>query len=106
MKCKLLLVFVSAEMHALCVFLVLVSVSSQSAVRKEHPWMKLVDPGPWHRLPPAPFAHSRHRPVTFNPFLEDNEDESKDEEVLNEDSFWFRKRWFFTGLYLDSSSLD
>uniref|UniRef100_A0A673FXY1 MICAL-like protein 1 n=2 Tax=Sinocyclocheilus rhinocerous TaxID=307959 RepID=A0A673FXY1_9TELE len=62
------------------------NVSSQSTVRKEHPWMKLVDPGPWSRLPPAPApapapsAHSRHRPVTFNPFLEDDEDESKDEE--------------------------
>ncbi|XP_016323945.1 MICAL-like protein 1 isoform X1 [Sinocyclocheilus anshuiensis] len=59
------------------------NVLSQSTVRKEHPWMKLVDPGPWSRLPPAPApapapsAHSRHRPVTFNPFLED---ESKDEE--------------------------
>ncbi len=65
--------------------------------------MKLVDPGPWSRLPPAPapapapFAHSRHRPVTFNPFLED--DESKDEEVE-------RVYWFFTGLVSSSFSLD
>lgn len=58
------------------------NVSSQSAVRKEHPWMKLVDPGPWSRLPPAPApsAHSHHRPAAFNPFLEDDEDEYKDEE--------------------------
>ncbi|XP_058625230.1 MICAL-like protein 1 isoform X2 [Onychostoma macrolepis] len=62
------------------------NVSSRSAVRKEHPWMKLVDPGPWSRLPPAPapFAHCRHRPATFNPFLEDDEDESKDEEVITD----------------------
>uniref|UniRef100_A0A8C1U1B0 MICAL like 1b, duplicate 2 n=1 Tax=Cyprinus carpio TaxID=7962 RepID=A0A8C1U1B0_CYPCA len=53
------------------------NVLSQSALRKEHPWMKLVDPGPWSHLPSAPSSHSRHRPVTFNPFLED---ESKDEE--------------------------
>ncbi|ROI63302.1 MICAL-like protein 1 [Anabarilius grahami] len=58
------------------------NVPSQSAVRKDHPWMKLVDPGPWYRLPPAPApsAHSRCCPATFNPFLEDDEDESKDEE--------------------------
>uniref|UniRef100_A0A9J8B9J0 MICAL like 1 n=1 Tax=Cyprinus carpio carpio TaxID=630221 RepID=A0A9J8B9J0_CYPCA len=53
------------------------NVLSQSALRKEHPWMKLVDPGPWSHLPSAPSSHSRHRHVTFNPFLED---ESKDEE--------------------------
>ncbi|XP_051745227.1 MICAL-like protein 1 [Ctenopharyngodon idella] len=58
------------------------NVPSQSAVHKDHPWMKLVDPGPWYRLPPAPApsAHSRCCPTTFNPFLEDDEDESKDEE--------------------------
>ncbi|KAL1279045.1 hypothetical protein QQF64_025718 [Cirrhinus molitorella] len=58
------------------------NVSSQSAIRKQHPWMKLVDPGPWYRLPPAPApsAHSRRQPVTFNPFLDDDEDDSKDEE--------------------------
>ncbi|KTF84249.1 hypothetical protein cypCar_00029680, partial [Cyprinus carpio] len=58
------------------------NISSQSVVRKEHPWKKLVDPGPWCRLPPAPApsAHSRHQPVTFNPFLEEDEDESNDEE--------------------------
>lgn len=69
------------------VCLVLISVPSQSAVRKDHPWMKLVDPGPWYRLPPAPApsTHSRCCPATFNPFLEDDEDESKDEEVLIED---------------------
>ncbi len=63
--------------------------------------MKLVDPGPWSRLPPAPaqFAHSRHRPVTFNPFLEDDEDESKDKEVE-------QVYWFFTGLVSSSFSLD
>ncbi|XP_059418677.1 MICAL-like protein 1 [Carassius carassius] len=53
------------------------NVSSQSTVRKEHPWMKLVDPGPWSHLPPAPSSHSRHWPMTFNPFLQDK---SKDEE--------------------------
>lgn len=70
------------------VCLVLVSVPSQSAVHKDHPWMKLVDPGPWYRLPPAPApsAHSRCCPTTFNPFLEDDEDESKDEEVLNDNT--------------------
>lgn len=47
--------------------------------------MKLVDPGPWYRLPPTQSAHSRRCPATFNPFLEDDEDKSKDEEVLNED---------------------
>ncbi|XP_016392279.1 MICAL-like protein 1 [Sinocyclocheilus rhinocerous] len=59
------------------------NVSSQSAVRKEHPWMKLVDPGPWYRLPPAPgpSVHSHRRPSTFNPFLEEDKDESNDEEV-------------------------
>ncbi|XP_067311122.1 MICAL-like protein 1 [Pseudorasbora parva] len=59
-----------------------VSVSSQSVVRKDHPWMKLVDPGPWFRLPPtpAPSAHSRRCPATYNPFLKDDEDESKDKE--------------------------
>ncbi|KAK9978688.1 hypothetical protein ABG768_020431 [Culter alburnus] len=58
------------------------NVPSQSAVRKDHPWMKLVDLGPWYRLPPAPApsTHSRCCPATFNPFLEDDEDESKDEE--------------------------
>ncbi|XP_077058535.1 MICAL-like protein 1 isoform X2 [Siphateles boraxobius] len=56
------------------------NVLSQRVVRKDHPWMKLVDPGPWYRLPPAPSAHSRRCPATFNPFLEDDEDESKDEE--------------------------
>ncbi|XP_016323946.1 MICAL-like protein 1 isoform X2 [Sinocyclocheilus anshuiensis] len=58
------------------------NVSSQSIVRKEHPWMKLVDPGPWYRLPPAPApsAHSHRQPATFNPFLEEDEDESNDEE--------------------------
>lgn len=61
--------------------------------------MKLVDPGPWSRLPPAPFVHSRHRPVTFNPFLEDNEDQSKDEEVE-------QVYWFFIGLVSSSFSLD
>ncbi|XP_073704049.1 MICAL-like protein 1 [Garra rufa] len=56
-----------------------VSVLSQSTVRKEHPWMKLVDPGPWYRLPPAPApsAHSHRQPVTFNPFLDDDGDDSK-----------------------------
>uniref|UniRef100_A0A9J8C496 MICAL like 1 n=1 Tax=Cyprinus carpio carpio TaxID=630221 RepID=A0A9J8C496_CYPCA len=57
------------------------NVLSQSALRKEHPWMKLVDPGPWSHLPSAPSSHSRHRHVTFNPFLED---ESKDEEVITD----------------------
>ncbi|XP_016330505.1 MICAL-like protein 1 [Sinocyclocheilus anshuiensis] len=59
------------------------NVSSQSIVRKEHPWMKLVDPGPWYRLPPAPApsAHSHRQPATFNPFLEEDEDESNDEET-------------------------
>ncbi|XP_048036421.1 MICAL-like protein 1 isoform X2 [Megalobrama amblycephala] len=58
------------------------NVPSQSAMRKDHPWMKLVDLGPWYRLPPAPApsTHSRCCPATFNPFLEDDEDESKDEE--------------------------
>ncbi|XP_050962870.1 MICAL-like protein 1 [Labeo rohita] len=58
-----------------------VSVSSQSAVRKEHPWMKLVDQGPWYCLPPAPApsVHSRRQPVTFNPFLDEDEDDSQDE---------------------------
>ncbi|XP_026095509.1 MICAL-like protein 1 isoform X2 [Carassius auratus] len=53
------------------------NVSSQSTVRKEHPWMKLVDPGPWSHLPAAPSSHSRHWPMTFNPFLQDK---SKDKE--------------------------
>ncbi|XP_048052984.1 MICAL-like protein 1 isoform X3 [Megalobrama amblycephala] len=59
------------------------NVPSQSAVRKDHPWMKLVDPGPWYRLPPAPApsTHSHRCPMTFNPFLEDDGDESKDEEL-------------------------
>ncbi|XP_067237138.1 MICAL-like protein 1 isoform X2 [Chanodichthys erythropterus] len=62
------------------------NVPSQSAVRKDHPWMKLVDLGPWYRLPPAPApsTHSRCCPATFNPFLEDDEDESKDEEVITD----------------------
>lgn len=55
--------------------------------------MKLVDPGPWYRLPPTPSAHSRHCPATFNPFLEDDEDESKDEEVQNEDQIQLRIMW-------------
>ncbi|XP_026066508.1 uncharacterized protein LOC113048828 [Carassius auratus] len=59
------------------------NVSSRSVVRKEHPWMKLINPGPWSRLPPAPapYAHSRHQPTTFNPFLEKKEDKSNDEET-------------------------
>ncbi|KTF84113.1 hypothetical protein cypCar_00046957, partial [Cyprinus carpio] len=63
------------------------NVSSQSVIRKEHPWKKLVDPGPWCRLPPAPApapapsAHSRRQPATFNPFLEEDEDGSSDEET-------------------------
>ncbi|RXN10863.1 MICAL 1 [Labeo rohita] len=62
-----------------------VPVSSQSAVRKEHPWMKLVDQGPWYRLPPAPApsTHSQRQPVTFNPFLDDDEDDSKDEKMIS-----------------------
>ncbi|RXN25242.1 MICAL 1 [Labeo rohita] len=62
-----------------------VSVSSQSAVRKEHPWMKLVDQGPWYCLPPAPApsVHSRRQPVTFNPFLDEDEDDSQDEKVIS-----------------------
>ncbi|XP_048036422.1 MICAL-like protein 1 isoform X3 [Megalobrama amblycephala] len=62
------------------------NVPSQSAMRKDHPWMKLVDLGPWYRLPPAPApsTHSRCCPATFNPFLEDDEDESKDEEVITD----------------------
>ncbi|XP_048052983.1 MICAL-like protein 1 isoform X2 [Megalobrama amblycephala] len=62
------------------------NVPSQSAVRKDHPWMKLVDPGPWYRLPPAPApsTHSHRCPMTFNPFLEDDGDESKDEEVITD----------------------
>ncbi|XP_042571902.1 uncharacterized protein LOC109084559 isoform X2 [Cyprinus carpio] len=59
------------------------NVSSQSVIHKEHPWKKLVDPGPWYRLPPAPApsAHSRRQPATFNPFLEEDEDGSNDEET-------------------------
>ncbi|KAK2917008.1 hypothetical protein Q8A67_001382 [Cirrhinus molitorella] len=43
------------------------------------PWMKLVDPGPWYRLPPAPApsTHSRHQPMTFNPFLDENNSKLK-----------------------------
>ncbi|KAG1960614.1 MICAL-like protein 1 [Pimephales promelas] len=55
-------------------------VSYQRVVRKDHPWRKIVEPGPWYRLPPTQSAHSRHCPATFNPFLEDDEDKSKDEE--------------------------
>ncbi|XP_016101067.1 MICAL-like protein 1 isoform X2 [Sinocyclocheilus grahami] len=59
------------------------NISSQSTVRKEHPWMKLVDPGPWFRLPPAPApsVHSHRQASTFNPFLEEDKDESNDEET-------------------------
>ncbi|XP_039508023.1 MICAL-like protein 1 [Pimephales promelas] len=55
-------------------------VSSQRVVRKDHPWRKIVEPGPWYRLPPTQSAHSRHCPATFNPFLEDDKEKSKDEE--------------------------
>ncbi|XP_051995177.1 MICAL-like protein 1 [Xyrauchen texanus] len=61
--------------------------SSQNVKRKEHPWMKLVEPGPWHKLPPAPAPivppHScaipalsqvwhRRWATNVNPFLEED----------------------------------
>ncbi|XP_051571792.1 MICAL-like protein 1 [Myxocyprinus asiaticus] len=68
--------------------------SSQTVKRKEHPWMKLVEPGPWHKLPPAPAPlappHScaipalsqvwhRHWATNFNPFLEEGEEDTVDD---------------------------
>nr|XP_021327157.1 MICAL-like protein 1 isoform X4 [Danio rerio] len=61
------------------------NVLPQRAVSKDHPWLKLVNPGPWYHLPPVP-VYSRHRPPTFNPFQEVEEEDKQRNSVSCETS--------------------
>ncbi|XP_002664919.4 MICAL-like protein 1 isoform X1 [Danio rerio] len=61
------------------------NVLPQRAVPKDHPWLKLVNPGPWYHLPPVP-VYSRHRPPTFNPFQEVEEEDKQRNSVSCETS--------------------